>query len=228
MTPLHPPKSTNTDISPDAKVTKRPLHRPAIPSPYAGASQQKIVYISSKTPFLSAVKRVEKLLSLADKRLVQSATTLAKQRQQSGRKRGGGGGDAEDEILGIAREVESLKAAKRRKTGAGGGSAAGVRQGEDREDEGDVAGEEVVLKGTGKAISRVLEMALWFQQRGERFVVRMTTGTVTAIDDIEVGEDGSQSKGDGDGGEEGDGDGEHMPETRLRRTNVLEVAVSLK
>lgn len=41
---------------------------PAIPSPYAGANEPKVIYVSSKTPFISVVKRVRKLLSLADKR----------------------------------------------------------------------------------------------------------------------------------------------------------------
>jgi ribonuclease P/MRP protein subunit POP7 len=51
------------------------------------------------------------------------------------------------------------------------------------------AGEEVLLKGTGKAVQRVLELGLWFQQREERFVVRLRTGSVGAVDDVEVMED---------------------------------------
>ncbi|MCJ1349143.1 hypothetical protein MMC31_007379 [Peltigera leucophlebia] len=50
-------------------LQKRPILHPPIPSPYAGADQPKIVYISKKTPFISAVKRVQKLISLAEKRL---------------------------------------------------------------------------------------------------------------------------------------------------------------
>lgn len=42
--------------------------RPPIPSPYSGADQKKIVYVSTKTPFISAVKRVRKLLDEIDKR----------------------------------------------------------------------------------------------------------------------------------------------------------------
>lgn len=41
---------------------------PPIPSPYAGASQPKVIYISARTPFISAVKRVQKLLVLIEKR----------------------------------------------------------------------------------------------------------------------------------------------------------------
>ena len=40
-----------------------------------------------------------------------------------------------------------------------------------------------MLKGTGKAISKVMELGLWFQQR-EEYVVRLRTGSVGAIDDV--------------------------------------------
>ena len=52
----------------DARIQKRPILRPPIPSPYASADQNKIVYVSTKTPFISAVKRVRKLLDEVDKR----------------------------------------------------------------------------------------------------------------------------------------------------------------
>lgn len=56
----------------DARVHKRPLLRPPISSPHASAASQKVVYVSQKTPFVAAVKRVRKLLALADRRVVQS------------------------------------------------------------------------------------------------------------------------------------------------------------
>lgn len=52
----------------DAKVEKRPIPHAPVASPYAGSSVPKIVYVSSKTPFMSAVKRVQKLLRQAEKR----------------------------------------------------------------------------------------------------------------------------------------------------------------
>ena len=128
------------------------------------------MYVSAKTPFLSAVKRIEKLLHLADKRLVQSATTSAeaeKGHAYGKRKRGG----EEDEILDIAETVEHLKK-KGRKDGT-------------VKDEGSEGGEEVVLRATGKAIQKCLELGLWFQQR-EEYAVRLVTGSVGAIDDIAV------------------------------------------
>jgi len=66
--------------------------------------------------------------------------------------------------------------------------------------------EEVLLKGTGKAIQKVLQVALYFQEQ-EDCMVRIRTGSVGAVDDIETAE-----------GEE----------SRVRRTSMIEVAVSLR
>lgn len=60
-------KSANYYIT-DAKVEKRPIPHAPVASPYVGASVPKIVYISSSTPFMSAVKRIQKLLLQAEKR----------------------------------------------------------------------------------------------------------------------------------------------------------------
>ncbi|KAI7268917.1 hypothetical protein KC345_g7611 [Hortaea werneckii] len=238
----------------NATVSKRPLHHAAIPSPYAGASQQKVVYVGTRTPFLSAVKRVEKLLRLSDKRLVQSATTLAQQKGQNGRKRKRQDDDTTDEIGDIAQQVESAKG--KRKVG---GLTAG-------DDEVEGVGEEVLLKGTGKAISKVMEMGCWFQQRQE-YMVTVRTGSVAAVDDIDVpegapGDDnvkdltGSRTESNKDDMEVDEDEGvvnvppsksdaaekqdrrvrqqaaaaqeELIPETRVRYLSVLEVAVSLR
>ena len=43
---------------------------PPIPSPYAGADQRKVIYVSTGSPFIAVVKRVRKLLSLIQKRTV--------------------------------------------------------------------------------------------------------------------------------------------------------------
>lgn len=52
----------------DARVHKRPIVHPPVASPYAGASIPKVVYVSTKTPFMCAAKRVQKLLGHAEKR----------------------------------------------------------------------------------------------------------------------------------------------------------------
>ncbi|WEW60523.1 AlbA family DNA/RNA-binding protein [Emydomyces testavorans] len=53
-----------------ARVEKRPIPHPPVASPYAGSKVAKIVYVSTKTPFMSAVKRVQKLLREVEKRAV--------------------------------------------------------------------------------------------------------------------------------------------------------------
>lgn len=64
----------------DARVQKRPLLRPTIPSPYARADQQKVVYVSARTPFVSAVKRVRKLLAEIDKRSMGKVDLVGQKR----------------------------------------------------------------------------------------------------------------------------------------------------
>ena len=72
------------------------------------------------------------------------------------------------------------------------------------------AKEEVILKGTGKAIERVLGMVVYWQ--GQQDVeVRVRTGSVGAVDDIV---------------ERGDGEG--IGESRLRMVSCLEVGISLR
>jgi len=156
---------------------------------------------------------------------VQSATTIVKHANGKRKRNTPAGG--RDDILEAATEVERQKAKRRRK--AGDTKAHG-------DDEDAVAGEEVVIKGTGRAIAKVLEMALWFQQRDDWYSVRMTTGTVRTVDDIEVeepampveeereyvhGEVASPSKN------EVKREDSQVPVSRSRFTSVLEVAVSM-
>ncbi|TLD25835.1 putative ribonuclease p mrp subunit pop7 protein [Venturia nashicola] len=88
-------------------------------------------------------------------------------------------------------------------------------------------GEEVVVKGTGKAIEKVMGIAGFFQENAitEGVQVRLTTGSVWAIDDISV------SNEEVSGGEQMDIDGkeeEDIPETRVRQVSVLEVRIGLR
>ncbi|KAI9041158.1 ribonuclease P subunit p20 family protein [Aspergillus affinis] len=55
-----------------ARVQKRPIPHAPIASPYAGSNVPKTVYVSTKSPFMSAVKRVQKLLRQAEKRATAS------------------------------------------------------------------------------------------------------------------------------------------------------------
>lgn len=79
------------------------------------------------------------------------------------------------------------------------------------------AGHEVLLRGTGRAMAKTLNIAAYFQdQRDTRISLR--TMTLEAVDDVVVDEDGAEDEG-GFAAEE---------ETRVRMVNCLEVAVSLR
>ncbi|OJD26118.1 hypothetical protein ACJ73_02505 [Blastomyces percursus] len=51
-----------------ARIQKRPIPHPPAASPYAGAKVPKVVYVSTNTPFMSAAKRVQKLLRQTERR----------------------------------------------------------------------------------------------------------------------------------------------------------------
>lgn len=53
-------------------IHKRPINHAPVASPYAGPKAQKVVYVSRKTPVMSAVKRVKKFLQEIEKRALQS------------------------------------------------------------------------------------------------------------------------------------------------------------
>jgi ribonuclease P/MRP protein subunit POP7 len=90
----------------------------------------------------------------------------------------------------------------------------------------------VLVKATGKAIDNALRVALFFTAQ-DGYSVRLGTGSVGAVDDIVVpspmdagGDDGSREEVGGVEGRGRGGDG--TPETRVRRTSMLEVAIQLK
>jgi ribonuclease P/MRP protein subunit POP7 len=173
----------------DARLHKRPLYHPPIPSPYAGASKAKVVYIKPSTPFMSAVNRVRGLLRQIDKRGAQSVV------EQTKDIRG-------DQILTQAR-MGLAEASK----------------------------EAVTIKGTGRAIEKVLSLAAWFVEREveEGVKVRLSTGSVTAIDDLLPDGSMDDSPGAGETGNKENIEGnEDMSESRLRQLSVLEVKIWLR
>jgi ribonuclease P/MRP protein subunit POP7 len=58
-------------LPPNTAIQRRPLNHAPVASPYAGASVQKVVYVSRSTPLMAAVKRVKKLLMHIEKRAMQ-------------------------------------------------------------------------------------------------------------------------------------------------------------
>ncbi|KAG8534302.1 uncharacterized protein KY384_001146 [Bacidia gigantensis] len=176
-----------------ARVQKRPLLHPAIPSPYTSASQQKVVYISSRTPFISAVKRVRKLLEQVDKRAVGAVDLVE------------GSGNDKQKLRQLEKQVDAA-----RKGGAEGGKREKKK-------------EEVVLKATGRSIERALEFGLFFQGQDDLNVRLRTGTVGTVDDIVVVsGDEGEGEDGEGDKeGEEGEVEkqDEEVPEARVRFTN---------
>jgi len=110
----------------------------------------------------------------------------------------------------------------------------GGRKGSERQKLGKKAGkEEVFLKATGKAIEKVLGFALFFEGQ-EDMKVRVGTGSVGVVDDIvegdreQKGEEQEGAEGDMDVDREEDKEDEELPETQIRKTSFVEVALSLR
>jgi ribonuclease P/MRP protein subunit POP7 len=60
----------------NAAIQRRPINHAPVASPFAGARVQKVVYVSSKTPLMSAVKRVKRLLHEIEKRATQDVKLI--------------------------------------------------------------------------------------------------------------------------------------------------------
>ncbi|KAF2793806.1 hypothetical protein K505DRAFT_375104 [Melanomma pulvis-pyrius CBS 109.77] len=216
---LQPPKLAR--LPDHATVTTRPLHRAALPTPFSSSASPKVLYVTSSGPFIPCIKRVRSLLSSIAARDSQSVAATSRQTllQANGRL------DPRQVERSIAEAASENK------------SAGGER------------GEEVFVKGSGKAIERVLEIGVYFQKERD-CRVRVEIASVRAIDDIELG----KAEGEVKHSEEGSGGGggvmevdvdqengkkerkkkrkgmrdEDVPETRIRTLSVVTVAISLK
>jgi ribonuclease P/MRP protein subunit POP7 len=131
-------------LPPNATIQKRPILHAPIASPYAGKDVQKVVYVSSRTPFMSAVKRVKKLLHQVEKRATQNVKLVKRGDRHEMRNLA----EASDEI---ARERES-----------------------------------VLVKASGKAITRALKIGEWFSDKEKDIscTVEVRSGSVNVVDDI--------------------------------------------
>ncbi|KAH7382068.1 Rpp20 subunit of nuclear RNase MRP and P-domain-containing protein [Cadophora sp. MPI-SDFR-AT-0126] len=109
--------------------------------------------------------------------------------------------------------IESRSAGKLSLEGGDGKLLKGIERGVGGGGEGK-RDEEVVVKGTGKAIEKVVRVAAWWQGRREEVRVVVRTGSVGAVDDVVV---------------RGEGEGEGMvEESRVRRVSCLEVGIRLR
>lgn len=196
-------KIANTYLtSSDARIHKRPIPHAPVASPYAGPSTPKIIYISSTTPYMSAVKRVQKLLRHAEKRATASvsAAVAGKSKQQ---KRTRGNQNQQERLL------------------------AALARGEEREQ---LSSEEVFVKATGKAMKVALRVGRWFENgdRKAEYKVRIKTGSVLVVDDVEEDEEGRdgflkevERTKDGPGGVQGGSENKDGDDTTMLTTTTL-------
>jgi len=97
-------------LPPNTTITRRPINHAPVAHPAAGPKVQKVVYVSRKTPVISAVKRVKKFLSEIEKRALQSAGVDGVVERRGAR---GGGDEALQRKLGevserLARDAEEV------------------------------------------------------------------------------------------------------------------------
>lgn len=81
----------------------------------------------------------------------------------------------------------------------------------------DAARHQVLIRGTGRAMAKTLNIAAYFQDQLDTRI-NVKTMTLEAVDDVVIDDDGAEDEG-GFAAEE---------ETRVRMVNCLEVAVSLR
>jgi ribonuclease P/MRP protein subunit POP7 len=220
--PHSKPRSKRQKLPPlpaEVTVTRRPIHHPAIPTPYHSSDSPKTLYIKHRSPFIPTLKRIRRLLSEIAKRHQQSVSAShhpANRSKQSKPLAANGRlnpADVEKDIVEGSREEES--------SGTG------------------IGDEEVFLKATGRAIERALAFGCHFQGEDD-CRVRVEMGSVQAIDDLEVlRKRDDEEEGEG-GGEDGEDGGkkvgkkgkerlkDDIPETRVRSLSSITVAIGLK
>ncbi|GAW24515.1 hypothetical protein ANO14919_141020 [Xylariales sp. No.14919] len=134
------------------------VHRRPIPSgPVASTNAARRIHVTAKTPFRSVTTRVRKQL---DKYLRQSASSRSAFTNKLSQKKNASLGERIQRIQQQTRNA------------ATGGLGLGLEN----------SGEVSVL-GTGRAIQKVMEVALFFQKQPD-CIVQLRTGSVAAVDDV--------------------------------------------
>lgn len=171
------------------------MHGPIV-SPYTGKQQPKVMYLSTKTPFMSAFKHVKQLLKHVEKRET---------------------------------ERDLSKARKNVKHGSAGKKFSA---------EADDDTESVYIKATGKAIDKALQLALFLQQQQD-LIVKIKTGSASAIDDLVVKHESRDAPSagmetyrmgteDGHVAKDAPSSTDDIPEARIRQASTMEIEVSLR
>jgi ribonuclease P/MRP protein subunit POP7 len=212
-------------LPPNTTIQRRPLNHAPIASPYAGASVQKVVYVSRATPLMAAVKRVKKLLTHIEKRAMQDVDIT---RGKEGLKKLA----AASEALGTNGEEVVIKASGRAIERA-------LKVGEwFKSKEGELACKVEVRTGSLQVVDDLVEA----QGEEEDVVEEVADAAETDVEKAAIApktppqEDDSEQKVEQKGKKRRKRgkrkramyDKDDMPEARIRWINTVEVAISLK
>ncbi|OTB17126.1 hypothetical protein K445DRAFT_21316 [Daldinia sp. EC12] len=186
------PSETDSQLSSEAsKPAKLPpipkgatIRRRPIPTRTPSTRASRRIYITPKTPFRSVTARVRKQLG---KNLREAS---ASNKAFTNRLASNKNASLDERIRAIQRHSASKD------------SGIGL------EDAG-----EVVVLGTGRAVQKVVEVAMFFQKQQD-CIVQLKTGSVGAVDDVVVGGEGEEWGGEG--------------EERTRMMSSLEASIKLK
>ncbi|KAI1468401.1 Rpp20 subunit of nuclear RNase MRP and P-domain-containing protein [Daldinia caldariorum] len=194
-----PPETGSQAPTEATKPTKLPpipkgatIRKRPIPTRAPSTRASRRIYVTPKTPFRSITARVRKQL---DKNLREaSASKKAFTNRLASNKN--------------ASLDERIRAIQRQSASRDSGSGIGL------EDAG-----EVVVLGTGRAIQKVVEVAMFFQKQQD-CVVRLKSGSVGAVDDVVMEGEGEEEEEEEEWGGEG--------EERIRMMSSLEASIKLK
>jgi ribonuclease P/MRP protein subunit POP7 len=244
-------------LPPNTKIRRRPLTHAPVASPYAGASIQKVVYVSRSTPIMAAVKRVKKLLLHIEKRAMQGVDVtkggkagvakLAQASEKLGREGESvlvkGSGRAMEQALRVGEWFRTREEEMPCKVEVKTGSVQAVDdlvEGED-EAESDGKGDGEAERGVeGKDGSKITEDAT------DPMIERKPTGSEEPSGIQDATEDATKVNPDATDAQSGETtqsgkkrqrrgkrkravyDKDDMPEARARWINTVEIAISLR
>ncbi|KNG85036.1 hypothetical protein ANOM_007722 [Aspergillus nomiae NRRL 13137] len=194
-----------------AGIQKRPIPHAPIASPYAGASVPKIVYVSTNTPFMSAVKRVQKFLQQAEKRATASVNLSSSKKRDRER------------LAQIARGSESLKKEEVFVKATGRAIEKALRVGkwfEERESEYTVRVE------TGSVL--VVDDVVEDEGRKRSLEEKVKGGGGGSGGDTSQGSESRAKKQRRAASALAAAEEEELPETRTRWVNKVEVSIAFK
>ncbi|PWY73884.1 hypothetical protein BO94DRAFT_568880 [Aspergillus sclerotioniger CBS 115572] len=180
------------------KIQKRPIPHPPTPSPYSGSSTPKTIYVSSSSPTMGVIKRVQKYLRAAENRATGSVLGKNKGRRE--------------QIAALAKSQEALKKEEVFVKATGRAMERALKvgkwfEGEERKEEYCVR----VKTGSVVVVDDVGDM----EERKERLKREIEEGGLSKAAVRKRKRDVARIEGE-------------VPESRTRWVNMVEVAVSFK